>query len=90
LAEEEAAHPANYRGCRHARKEMQKRKAQETPKNNGKDVLIQISKNKLVLHNSSPRPNRSKDTSGDSHKSKGSRTPKTNNSNQVSQFRLPL
>jgi hypothetical protein len=32
LAEGEKAHPANYRGCKHAREELQKRKAQKTPK----------------------------------------------------------
>jgi hypothetical protein len=26
LAEEEKAHPANYRGCRHAREKLQKKK----------------------------------------------------------------
>jgi hypothetical protein len=72
LAEGEAAHPANYRGCRHAKEEIQKRKAHGTPKNNGKVVLIQISKNKLALRNSGPRPNGSKNTLGDSHKFKSS------------------
>jgi hypothetical protein len=33
LAEGQAAHPANYRDCRHAKEEIQKRKAQGTPKN---------------------------------------------------------
>jgi hypothetical protein len=32
LAEGEKAHPANYRGCRHAKEELQKRKSQRTPK----------------------------------------------------------
>jgi hypothetical protein len=32
LAEGEKAHPANYRGCRHAKEELQKRKTQRTPK----------------------------------------------------------
>jgi hypothetical protein len=32
LAEGEKAHPANYRGCKHAKKEMWKRKPQTTPK----------------------------------------------------------
>jgi hypothetical protein len=32
LAKEEKAHPANYRGCRYAKEEMQKRKSQRTPK----------------------------------------------------------
>jgi hypothetical protein len=32
LAEGEKAHPANYRGCKHVREELQKRKAQKTPK----------------------------------------------------------
>jgi hypothetical protein len=32
LAEEEKAHPANYRGCKHAKEELQRRKAQRTPK----------------------------------------------------------
>jgi hypothetical protein len=29
LAEGEKAHPANYRGCRHAKEELQKKKPQE-------------------------------------------------------------
>jgi hypothetical protein len=33
LAEGKAAHPANYRGCRHAKEEIHKRKAQGTPNN---------------------------------------------------------
>jgi hypothetical protein len=33
LVEGEKAHPANYRGCRHAKDEMQKKKVQRTPKN---------------------------------------------------------
>jgi hypothetical protein len=32
LAEGEKVHPANYRGCRHAKEELQKRKSQRTPK----------------------------------------------------------
>jgi hypothetical protein len=32
LGEGEKAHPANYRGCRHAKEELQKRKLQRTPK----------------------------------------------------------
>jgi hypothetical protein len=32
LAEREKDHPANYRGCKHAKEELQKRKAQRTPK----------------------------------------------------------
>jgi hypothetical protein len=32
LAEGEKAHPANYRGCKHAKEEMRKRKPQTTPK----------------------------------------------------------
>jgi hypothetical protein len=32
LAEGEKPHPANYRGCRHAREELQRRKAQRAPK----------------------------------------------------------
>jgi hypothetical protein len=32
LAEGEKPHPANYRGCRHMREELQKRKAQRAPK----------------------------------------------------------
>jgi hypothetical protein len=32
-AEGETAHPANYRGCRHAKEEMQKKKLQGKPKN---------------------------------------------------------
>jgi hypothetical protein len=32
LADGEKAHPANYRGCRHAKEELQKRKSQITPK----------------------------------------------------------
>jgi hypothetical protein len=32
LAEGEKAHPANYRGCRHAKEELQERKTQRTPK----------------------------------------------------------
>jgi hypothetical protein len=32
LAEGEIHHPANYRGCRHAKKEMQKKKSQRTPR----------------------------------------------------------
>jgi hypothetical protein len=32
LAEGEKAHPANYRGFRHAKEELQKRKSQRTPK----------------------------------------------------------
>jgi hypothetical protein len=32
LAEREKAHPANYRGCRHAKEHLQKRKSQGTPK----------------------------------------------------------
>jgi hypothetical protein len=31
LAEGETAHPSNYRGCRHAKEEMQERKSQRTP-----------------------------------------------------------
>jgi hypothetical protein len=31
LAEVEKARPSNYRGCRHAKKEMLKRKSQKTP-----------------------------------------------------------
>jgi hypothetical protein len=32
LAEGEKPHPANYRGCRHAKEEMQKKKSQRTPR----------------------------------------------------------
>jgi hypothetical protein len=32
LAEGEKAHPANYRGCRHVKEQLQKRKSQKTPK----------------------------------------------------------
>jgi hypothetical protein len=32
LAEEETAHPANYRGCRLAKEEMREKKPQGTPK----------------------------------------------------------
>jgi hypothetical protein len=32
LAEEEKAHPANYRCCKHAKEEMWKKKPQGTPK----------------------------------------------------------
>jgi hypothetical protein len=32
LVEGEKAHPANYRGCRHPKEELQKRKSQRTPK----------------------------------------------------------
>jgi hypothetical protein len=32
LAQGEKAHPANYRGCKHAKEEMLKRKPQTTPK----------------------------------------------------------
>jgi hypothetical protein len=32
LAEGEKTHPANYRGCKHAKEEMWKRKPQTTPK----------------------------------------------------------
>jgi hypothetical protein len=32
LAEGEKPHPANYRGCRHAEEEMQKKKSQRTPR----------------------------------------------------------
>jgi hypothetical protein len=32
LAEGEKAHPANYRGCKHAKEEMRKKKPQGTPK----------------------------------------------------------
>jgi hypothetical protein len=32
LAIGEKAHPTNYRGCRYAKEEMQKRKSQRTPK----------------------------------------------------------
>jgi hypothetical protein len=32
LAEGEKPHPANYRGYRHAKKEMQKKKSQRTPR----------------------------------------------------------
>jgi hypothetical protein len=32
LAEGEKPHPANYRGCRHAKEELQKKKSQRTPK----------------------------------------------------------
>ncbi|XP_033611609.1 uncharacterized protein LOC117283140 [Cryptotermes secundus] len=32
LAEGDKPHPANYWGCRHAREELQKRKAKRTPK----------------------------------------------------------
>jgi hypothetical protein len=33
LAEGEAAHPTNYRDCKHAKEEMHKRKTQGTPNN---------------------------------------------------------
>jgi hypothetical protein len=33
LAEGEKSHLANYRGCRHAKEKMQKKKSQRTPKN---------------------------------------------------------
>jgi hypothetical protein len=33
LAEGEKPHPANYRGCRHAKEELQKKKTQKSPKN---------------------------------------------------------
>jgi hypothetical protein len=33
LMEGEKAHPANYRGCRHAKEELQKRKSQKAPRN---------------------------------------------------------
>jgi hypothetical protein len=49
----------------------------EHPKTQGKGVLINISKNKLVLCNSVLRPNGSKDKPGGSHKFKGSRLFKT-------------
>jgi hypothetical protein len=32
LAEGENPHPANYRGCRYTKKEMQKKKSQRTPR----------------------------------------------------------
>jgi hypothetical protein len=32
LSEGEKPHPANYRGCRHAKEELQKKKSQRTPK----------------------------------------------------------
>jgi hypothetical protein len=32
LLEEEKPHPANYRGCRHVREKLQKRKSQKTPR----------------------------------------------------------
>jgi hypothetical protein len=32
LAEGEKLHPANYRGCRHAKEELQKKKSQRAPK----------------------------------------------------------
>jgi predicted adenine nucleotide alpha hydrolase (AANH) superfamily ATPase len=39
LAEEEKAHPANYRGCRYAKEEMHKRKSQRTPKTTTRRVF---------------------------------------------------
>jgi hypothetical protein len=47
LAEGDAAHPANYRGCRHAKEEMRKGRAQGTP-NNTKEMVFS---SKLVKSN---------------------------------------
>jgi hypothetical protein len=38
-AEGEELHPANYRGCRHAKEEMQKKKSQRTPRTTTGRVL---------------------------------------------------
>jgi hypothetical protein len=64
LAEGERAHPTNYRGCRHAKEEMQKKKSQGTPRNTTGRMLS----SKLVKTNLSfaatLRPNGSKDAPG--------------------------
>jgi hypothetical protein len=39
LAEEEKPHPANYRGCRYAKEDLQKLKLQGTPKPTPKRVF---------------------------------------------------
>jgi hypothetical protein len=39
LAEGEKAHPANYRGCKHAKEQLQKRKTQRTPKTTKRSVF---------------------------------------------------
>jgi hypothetical protein len=46
LTEGEAAHPANYHSCRHAKEEMQK-KSQGTPKN----ITERVFSSKLIKPN---------------------------------------
>jgi hypothetical protein len=42
LAQGVKAHPANYRGCRHAKEQLQKRKSQRTPKTTTKRVFSNL------------------------------------------------
>jgi hypothetical protein len=42
LAKGERAHPANYRGCRYAKEEMQKGKSQRTPKTTMRRVFSKL------------------------------------------------
>jgi hypothetical protein len=58
LAEGEKPHPATYRGCRHAREELQRRKAQKTPKTvtgNGEGVLLKPHHTRRLLRGCAPR-----------------------------------
>jgi hypothetical protein len=56
LAERETAHPSNYRGCRHAKEEMQKTEVQKNTQDyDWKDVLFKIYDTNHVFHNGSSR-----------------------------------
>jgi hypothetical protein len=52
LAEGEKSHPDNYRGCRHARKELQRRKAQRAPKTATGRVSLSRLRSEAVQHSS--------------------------------------
>jgi hypothetical protein len=50
MVEGENPHPANYRGCRHAKEEMQKKKPQRTPRSTTGRVFSSNITTPGVLH----------------------------------------
>jgi hypothetical protein len=62
LAEGEAAHPANYHGCSHAKEQMWKKKPPRNIKNhNQKGVLLKFYNNSCVICSGAPRHPRAKE-----------------------------
>jgi hypothetical protein len=90
LAEGETTHPANYRGYKHAKEEMRKKKCQGTPKTTTGKVFATKYINPSVSFAAALRSHREQKTNEDENGSASKRDSVHPNSKHVNQFQLPV